>query len=1110
MDDVKVWIEQISIPTYCTGSPEKNPIFLEKRVYQGSSGSVYPLPIIEKIMDEKTMQEWKAVFIENKYIKLMILPELGGRIQMAFDKLRNRHFIYYNHVIKPALVGLTGPWISGGIEFNWPQHHRPGTFDPVNFNIEENPDGRKTVWCSELERLFRTRGMAGITLYPDKAYFEVKVKLYNRTPHPQTFLWWANVAVFAGNDYQSVFPPDVNAVFDHGKRDVSSFPIARGTYYKVDYSRGVDISRYKNIPVPTSFMAAESIYDFLGGYENDTEGGFLYVADHHLAPGKKQWTWGNGDFGIAWDRNLTDNDGPYVELMCGAYTDNQPDFSWLMPYEEKSFSQYFMPYFKLGVVKNATKDALVSAEVSGRQLLIKAYCTSEFPDTAISLICNGEVVFKDKFNFTPAIFYDKSVNLDVDSVKHLELLLSEPKGRILVKWNYPEPADKKTPEPAKPALDPSDINSIEDLYLTGLHLEQYRHATFNPVDYYSEALKREPTDIRCNNALGLWWMRRGQLTMAETYFRNAVLTSVNRNPNPLDGEPFYNLGTCLRYQGRYDEAYDAFYKCTWNAAWQDAGYFNLALLETRKGNYDIALEMVSKAIRKNYSNHKARHLEIVLLRKLNRLQDCLYAIDESLLADRLNLAVCFEQYLATNNSKNRENLILLLKQLKDPHHALIEYSIDYADAGLYNEGIELLQITGLSRYPMVHYLSGWYASNSGNSENSKKDFVLAASSDPSYCFPNRIEEYLALCCAADRFNNSMANYYLGNFLYAFREYESSIQRWEQALIHHSNFPTIYRNLALAYYNREKDPARALGSLEKAFYLNVNDHRVMMELDQLYKKQGRPFSERIEFIEKYTANVEYRDDLYLEKIILYNLIGKPDVALSLLMKRNFHPWEGGEGKVTGQFLISHIQLAKNALLNCECKNALAHLSSTDTYPENLGEGKLASVPGCEILFWKGCAYMGLKDNAKAIECWEMAGSVSAEPASAIFYNDQPPENVFYKGLALLNLDRNGEANGIFQSLIDFGETHINDAVRLDYFAVSLPDMHIWNDDPAKRNRVHCNYMAGLGYLGKGMTIKATGLFKKALEIDIYHTGCNIHLAMCNHSMQSLFMKYETPA
>ncbi|MBL7763695.1 MAG: DUF5107 domain-containing protein, partial [Chitinophagaceae bacterium] len=191
---VKVWKEKVIIPTYPAGKPEKNPMFLEKRVYQGSSGVVYPHAVIEKISDEKIDKEYSALFLENNFLKIMILPELGGRIQMAFDKIKNRHFVYYNHVIKPALVGLTGPWISGGIEFNWPQHHRPSTFEPVDYTIKENEDGSKTVWINEVERMFRTKGMAGFTLHPGKAYIEIKGKLYNRTAFPQTFLWWANPA----------------------------------------------------------------------------------------------------------------------------------------------------------------------------------------------------------------------------------------------------------------------------------------------------------------------------------------------------------------------------------------------------------------------------------------------------------------------------------------------------------------------------------------------------------------------------------------------------------------------------------------------------------------------------------------------------------------------------------------------------------------------------------------------------------------------------------------------------------------------------------------------------------------------------------------------------
>lgn len=263
--------EIVKIPTYKTAEAEKSPLFIEKRAYQGSTGKVYPLPVTEKIYDEKELKEYKALILENDFIYVMILPELGGRIQCAYDKTNGYDFVYYNHVIKPALVGLAGPWISGGIEFNWPQHHRPSTFSPVDYSISENADGSVTAYVGETDVMYGTKGMAVITVYPDKAYIEIKGTFYNPTDYPQTFLWWANPAVAGDDNTFSVFPPDVNAVYDHGKRDVSTFPIATGEYYKYDYSAGVDISRYKNIKVPTSYMAAHSDFDFIGNFDESVD-----------------------------------------------------------------------------------------------------------------------------------------------------------------------------------------------------------------------------------------------------------------------------------------------------------------------------------------------------------------------------------------------------------------------------------------------------------------------------------------------------------------------------------------------------------------------------------------------------------------------------------------------------------------------------------------------------------------------------------------------------------------------------------------------------------------------------------------------------------------------
>ena len=1031
----------------------------------------------------------------------MILPELGGRVQMAYDKIKQRHFIYYNQVIKPALVGLCGPWISGGIEFNWPQHHRPSTFEPTDYTLEENADGSKTVWINEVERMFHTKATVGFTIYPDKAYLEIKAKLYNRTSLPQTFLWWANPAVKVNDHYQSVFPPDVNAVFDHGKRDVSTFPIATGTYYKVDYSPGTDISWYKNIPVPTSYMAIRSEYDFVGGYENDTQAGVLHVANHHVSPGKKQWTWGHSDFGKAWDRNLTDEDGPYIELMTGVFTDNQPDFSWLMPYEEKSFTQYFMPYRELGVVKNATKDLLVYVDAEENKVGLKIFATSVQEANQVKVYLGDELLFTDRFDVSPENIYSKDITLSKQVNEQDLLLIVESKtGKELIRYQPSNNRKNEIPEPAKAALDPAETENNEQLFLTGQHLEQYRHATYKPTDYYEEALRRDPKDIRNNNALGKWYLRRGQFAKSETYFQKAVETLTARNPNPYEGEPYYNLGLCLKLQGK-SGAYDAFYKATWSSAWQHSGYFSVAQLDVSKGDFELALDHINLSIDRNVGNSKAWALKAAVLRNLDRLSEALSVCDRATERDLFNLAAYFEQsriYNLLNKPEESKNAInKLLNLSRGDVHNLIEYALDYASADLYDEAISLLSLAlnehSTETYPMVFYYLGWFHQQMDDPQTALTFLQKAASANPDHCFPNRIEDVSVLKFALT-FNtgDARAPYYLGNLWYDKRQYDEAIEMWELAVERDNSFPTTFRNLGIALFNKRNNQLKALDCLEKAFALDKTDARVFMELDQLYKRLNTLPETRLKFLEDHLTLTEFRDDVYLERAALYNFLGQYDKAYQLIMARQFHPWEGGEGKVSEQYLYSLIEMAKQHIQNGEYQVAIDKLQLAGEYPHNLGEGKLFGAQENDIFYWLGIAHEGLSETESASRYFEQATRGLSEPSAAMFYNDQQPDKIFYQGLAWAELNQKEKSVMIFQKLIDYGNTHLDDQVKIDYFAVSLPDMLIFEGDLSVRNHIHCHYMMGLGYLGLEDWSKARSEFEQVLQQDAMHFGAKTHL------------------
>ncbi|MBQ9525529.1 MAG: DUF5107 domain-containing protein [Bacteroidaceae bacterium] len=1074
----KVWREDIVIPTYEVGREEKNPIFLENRVYQGSSGVVYPYPVIESIADEKKDHTYHAVWLENEYLKVMILPELGGRVQMAYDKVKQRHFVYYNHVIKPALVGLAGPWISGGVEFNWPQHHRPSTFLPVDCDIEEEEDGSVVVWCSEMERMFHQKSTVGFRLRPGCAYLEINVRLYNRTELPQTFLWWANPAVAVNDAYQSVFPPDINAVFDHGKRAVSTFPIATGTYYKMDYSAGVDISNYKNIKVPTSYMGVNSKYDFEGGYENDTKGGMLHVANHHVSPGKKQWTWGNGDFGRAWDRNLTDEDGPYIELMAGVYTENQPDFSWIMPYEEKEFTQYFMPYRELGVVKQASKDIIFNLEKAEECARIKILATSK-QNVRIELKSDDSTVFYNKeLTLSPEEVFVKDVDTKGTPFDQLTLTVYQADRYVRpLSWHQAPDEVRRIPDPAEAALPAKDCKTVEQLYLTGLHLEQYRHATWSPLDYYEEALRRDPLDVRCNNQFGLWYLRRGRFEKAEPYLRTAVKVLMKRNPNPYWGEPLYNLGLCLKYQWKLSEAYDWFYKATWNGAWQGAAYFACAQISSMQGRWEDALYELDRSIVAGYHNQKARALKVATLANMGREDGVDKLIEESLQQDRFNYGILFE-------AGETDRLVALMHGNPLNYH---ELALDYAQAGLHARANAVLDlaIEAGAVNAMTYYYKTWL----------NVEVCPLPDTPMPICFPNRLEDILALQRVIDLDKkDAQAPYLLGCLFYDKRQYDEAIRLWEQSAEINPRFPTVWRNLALAAYNKQNERQKAVAFMERAFHLDESDSRILMELDQLYKVMQRPHSERLSFLQQYPDLIAQRDDLVLEEITLLNQLGRYEEAMTKLDAHKFHPWEGGEGKVPAQYQICRVELAKQALMRKEAEKAILLLQECLDYPHHLGEGKLYGAQENDFYYLMGLAYEQLGDKEKARESYTRAIEGPTEPAAAMYYNDAKPDKIFYAALAWRKLGDDTKANGLCYKLITFGEKHVFDEVRMDYFAVSLPDLLIWDGDLQQKNTIHCNLMMALGHLGLGHMEKGRCMLSEIMKLDINHP--------VPHAMQTL--------
>lgn len=1114
MSTVSVRKAEIGIPTYLPAPPDKNPMFLEKRVYQGSSGKVYPLPFTDRIAEKPVDRKWKAIWIENEFIRALVLPELGGRIHSILDKTNGCDLVYNQQVIKPALVGLAGPWASGGIEFNWPQHHRPATFLPVDFKIEDHADGSKTIWCGDHDPMCRMKGMHGICLHPGSACLELKVRVYNRTSLRQTFLWWANVATRVHEAYQSFFPPDVSYVADHARRSMSEYPLAKGCYYGINYGErgrtGIpanevpaqfipphcrnlsvipkyepnDLSFYANIPVPTSYMCMGSREDFFGGYDHKAQAGIVHIANHHISPGKKQWTWGNHEFGYAWDRNLTDPDArgefaPYIEIMSGVYTDNQPDFSFLQPGETKTWSQYWYPIQKIGPAQHANLNAAVSLRVMRSDVRLGISTTREFLGAKIILTAKGKKLLSIVRDLIPGEPFVKEIRLPrgIEETDLLFRVLSDDGCKII---SYqPEPRVKgKVPPPAAEPSAPADIASSDELYITGLHLEQYRHATCCPSLYWYEALRRDPGDARCNNAMGLWHLKLGEFGVAEKHFRKAIERLTRRNANPSDGEVYYNLGLCLRYLGRDDEAYDAFYKSVWNQAWMAAGYHALAEIDCTHADWKNALEHLDRSLRFNTDNTRVRNLKALILRNLGRMEEGEVLLGGTQALDPLDW---WARHLGGG-------------EMSCDTQTMLDIAHDYARAGFVDGAVRLLRGAvaksgvlpdqNLGAQPLVHYTLGWLYEKAGDRKTAFASYKRAASQSSDYCFPARLEE-IAIFEAAMRANPSDARapYYLGNLLYDRRRHGEAIKLWERSAKLDASFSIVWRNLGIGYFNILHDANRARKAYDRAFRANPRDARLLFERDQLWRRLAEAPAKRLRELEKYLPLVSRRDDLSVELCALYNQTGQHKKALQLLATRNFQPWEGGEGEALGQHVRTHLALGRQALGRGDAEKAREHFEAALTAPQNLGEARHLLANQSDIYCCLGCALAELGAKASARKCWLAAANFKGDfqEMSVRAFS----EMTYYSALAWEKLGHRAKARKLLRDLLGYAQKLQKTEAKTDYFATSLPTMLLFDDDLQFRQETSALFLQAQAHLGLGNKAKGQALLNTVIKREPNH-------------------------
>ncbi len=1055
---------KITIPTYFEPKAEEMPMFAENRVHQRTSGNPYPNHIVLEVdREHKEDREYTCITLENEYIKIEILPELGGRIYSAYDKTTGYDFFYKQHVIKPALIGCLGSWVSGGLEFNWPFHHRASTFMPTDYSIEKEADGTVIVWLSEHDPIERMKGMVGIVLKPGEAKFETRMQLANRTPVTNSFLWWENTAVPVNKDYQIFYPKDVTYVNFHYKRSVTTFPVASnalGVFNGIRYEGDTDISMHKNTIQPTSYFCAPSKYDFFGGFDHGKECGVVHVANHHTSIGKKMFTWAYNQLSTSWENALTDTDGAYAELMAGSYSDNQPDFAWIEPYETKIFSQHWYPIGNVGIPCFANLNGAVHWDENS--LVIQ---TTRGTSATVYVKKDGEVLFEQTADFKAGV----PVTFDFGLAEIGYTVTVVENGKEIISYTEEKISPYNIPDTTEDMPYHKEVKTAQELYLEGVHVWQYRDPAIHPDAYWKEAILRDPEHIDSLNALAVYSYKNCDFDAALSYAKGAEAAVCKYNKHPQSGQIFFNLGLINLALDNVDEAYDYFYKASWNNDYYSAAMTQISAIDGKRCDFENMLYHSNCALRVNTYNPLASVFGAIAEINLGNLDKAIEKLESILALDNLNHLAKFVLVKLGKISMDEfcDGLC------SDSAQTCLDLAFDLIACGQTEWATELLA-NSPKKSPITYYLLG--------DVKSAETAVLETS------FPFRVEEYKLLKNIVETQPQlPMAHYYLGCLLYAKRQYENAAEQFEAAIALKPDFYIPYRNLAALNYSHLDKKDTVLTLMNKALELCPNSRQLVYETAYVMCKLGCSPKERIDFITSKPDSLN-RDDICIELARAYNQNGDYDKTLKLFANHTFVPCEGGEHAVAEQYMLAHYAKGRKLMLEEKFEAAAGEFELTMVLPQNLGAGLWNECRLVPAQFYLAQCLDKLGREEKAMELYDHILCLEID----YFSNMHLPELPYYQAMAHT---RKGDfLTG--RALIDKYQKKWNGAIGKTEpgFGCTTPFFISFCDQPQDVRKAYFSYL--LGYANRFMENDdlSKKYFKAATETDklniFYNLEANI--------------------
>jgi|GEM_PF-1840606 len=1054
---VKVWESTIIIPTYEMFDDDPFPRFTEWKW----NTPIYPYPMKNAASWIKRPKTYKAVYLENEYIKVVVLPELGGHLYQFYDKVNNRDIIYTNHVIKPGYFGIRGGWISGGFEFNFPKAHSTTTISPIDYATQRNFDGSASIIIGDLERMYRMRWQVRLTLFPGKAYLRQDTRLINRTPLPHRYHWWTIVAVRPNENTQVIFP--AARIINHPQEYILTWPIWRGR----------DISRYKTLR--HRFGGDWSILKpwdgFFAYYDHGIDAGLCHVGDKYSIGGTKYFSYSNtqsGRFHSAYI--MSDEDGPYDEIDSSPFL-TQKYHEIFNPYEMRYFHEYWYPINGLGGLKKANKDSAINIWRDKKFINIALNVNFKLINGYILVKAGKQTLLNDKISLSPGQVYRKKIPSQEGKIS-MVLIASD--GKKIIEYEEISIDESELPleGPIKQKEEDPKKMKIEEIYLAGIEALRMQNKV-KAEKYFKAVLEKDSGHSLAHIQLGIIYLKNGIYQDAEKEFR----ASLKRNP--YQGMPHYYLGVMYWMKGNFKKAKEEFSEATKYTDAYARAHHCLGQICLAFGDFAKAIKHFEKFLCKNKEFTQAWTFLALCYRKYGQLKKAKEIIDTVLRKEPINHFAAFEDYLLAKvlGKDIKKKLNTFMKLMRGNEHSYMELSWLYANCRLYQESIDVLRILiakKKSLFPMVYYQLGYIYEQIKEVDKAAEFYKRGHSTKNwRYVFPNRLEEFHVLKRVLE-FNTGdfLARYALGNLLASRYRYNEAIKQFIKCMKMAENIKEISahhkiclavasRNIGFLFWKVKKEYEQAISFYQKAIKLYPKHFTCYQELANIYKEMKRD-EEAIKILERGLAKVDYAGELPQMLAGLYMAKHKYKKVIELGSKYKLDDWR----KITMQRYVRTARLLKGKeyFRKKDFVKAIKEFEkATEVCPENLPiQGRLVRE-FAEILWWKGKAYKEIGELKKAKKAWaEVKLELDENPVSPL---------CFYKAKCLQAIGKTKEAEKILKEMLFFGKMYAEKYP----FAKHQRERHI----------ASYLYLQALAYEGMGMRKKAEEIYKKVLKLMPSH-------------------------